>query len=1054
MNDYTGGIYIANNADGNNLLEVTTPFLSGGGTPHFIILGNVNAETNPNLFNQGDDIYRFEVLFPTTAEIDFDAGEDGGVDSEITEVINVTFGDSEGPEEALNILKAAIESEYGDSDSDSETGFIVTGPFQESDDSESDWHIDIDTNSNNNLQVDFGIEPNSGINVPANIDAFTVNDGTEDNSPTRIAIEPAVTAGTDGIRIDALSLDTDQPISTIISRIITTIERETSFRVTNESDINGGTLTITDNNQERVLGLWDITANHGDMGTGTLVFNTAVETVEGTTGNVISNVDVVLIIENESDLNLSSNVIDSDHINDDLLDRLMDHTFVKDYAFVDSRLIGESDLDSDVSDRLIVFPVKETQEIIYEGFASNAFQADDGSTTTIKLTVPNNIKSGYPGTYDIENLGDITDPAEAQGTNIILEHESDAALFEENDIIAFDSDSDSPRRFIYRIASRTLFTETYPFGGLGDAFSGNNEDIYLDKTPRQSSMVIDFDTSNVVSDIIPEPLIVQFEDSEDAIGILTTIKNTIESDPDFSDYAGFSVTTPESDSDGNFFIEIEPNFNADLNVELTFVDPGEGENFDFTITKLTDGHPDGVASIYRITGPDGTTLTTITATNQQARNEIAIAVRDYINNNTTWNASISGSTLITEPQLLTLANTIPESALPWIITADNGTGSVLDSETGDIVFGTALTTNDGADGNLRTDPEIIEVIEDDTTLDLSNDVIKGKHIDDDQIESNHIEADFLSEIQNVSQWEAYANDYQPDSDFGYPSTGGIALENFESETHETNDNFSWPSDSDVTLTGQNESEITYTTGIGSDNLANNIAGTLVNNTGATINLENFRINGSITFHDIPSGQTITPIFQVRLESDQSSIPILIVSQELNVSADGQTINFVVNSDTNTFALSNHIWDDGGILDMYLVENINAQTPFTYTVNHIVLSYDKDDPFVEVYRTPESVTGFSKILSSSAKYRGVTTSYGEPANLDYTYSPIHTDSDITVNNIPNWESDVTYNIGDPVFFYPRYSSGNQPELLDSANLFGLIWIAVSSSISAGTRTRYW
>ena len=57
----------------------------------------------------------------------------------------------------------------------------------------------------------------------------------------------------------------------------------------------------------------------------------------------------------------------------------------------------------------------------------------------------------------------------------------------------------------------------------------------------------------------------------------------------------------------------------------------------------------------------------------------------------------------------------------------------------------------------RTDNEIISVIRNDSDLDLSNNVIEGKHINSMSIESDHIESEFLSRLLTPAEAESVAD---------------------------------------------------------------------------------------------------------------------------------------------------------------------------------------------------------------------------------------------------------------------------------------------------------
>ena len=1019
------GMYISPNIDGSNAVEITGATFSGSIV--FVLFGN--STFNP--FVNGSSIYIHELFEHTTVEINFDSLDS---DSDITEIINVEFNDLVGPEAALNAIKAVVDSEYADSDSDSETGFITTDAFQDSD-SDSDWHIDINTNSNRDLEVMFTLSPGSGINATEVEGTFSVSDGTDDNKPTILSIIPPTIPSTPGMPL-SVSLTSNKSISAIIATLIATVEDNSPFIVVNDSDTN--TLTFTDTIVERVLGLWDISAFHA-AGTGTLVFNTGVETQVGTTGNVLSNDDVVRIIENESDLNLSPNIIDSDHINDDLLARFLDHTFVKDYALAeDGRLILESDLDSDIAERLLVFPTKEIQEIIYDSDThTNRYSESDGISLNLRLTVPSDIRSGTLGNYDIELIGDIVDNTFGVSPDfIILNADSDVLSFNIGDIIAFDSDSDSRRRLITGITGRSIFTRIYPFEIESvDQFNGNRP-LYIDRTPRRSSVLIDFDTTNAITSILPSPLVANFDDSDDAIGILTTIKDTIESDSNYSEYAGFSVTDPDSDSDGNFFIEIDTNIRANLNTSHTIFD-NNGTDFGFARSVIRVGAQDGVPTIITISGPDGLVHSTYTVVvDDTLANPFAPTITTNvitqllprIESDSTWTAAAtinsSGSNVIT------ITNTLEEEVGLWSINVNNGTGTPLDSDLGNLTFGTAIATLEGNPGNRRTDAEIITAIEGDTTLDLSDAVIGEKHI----------ESEFLGQIKNTSQWEAYADDYAPESNFGYLSTGGIAFEDFDSETHDNAD-VSWPTNADITIFGENESDIVYTPGAGNSNVIATTKARFTNNTGATIDLNNARLDGSITFHNVPTGGTDPDIF-VRLRTQN------IVELNLDISTD-QTIVFNTNITNPPLGSSNLLWEsDSEELAIFLFEADNAKTPFSYTINYLRLSYTQTE-FAEVYRDPEMLEGFSNTLTASAKYRGITTSYGEPDEFDYTYTLIPADSEVTdeqINNIPDWESDADYDGRDAVFYRAR---GNGQTYEDPLNLIGQIWVQANNSVAINT-----
>ena len=132
------GVRVITNISGRQFLE--TEALEGYG---------------PGIINSGDTIYKVTLFEPTITTINFDADDsDSDIDSEIT----VVFGDFEGPEDALNTLKAAIESEYGDSDSDSDTGFIVSDPIE----SDSEWYIQVNTNTTIDLSTLITTDPGRG----------------------------------------------------------------------------------------------------------------------------------------------------------------------------------------------------------------------------------------------------------------------------------------------------------------------------------------------------------------------------------------------------------------------------------------------------------------------------------------------------------------------------------------------------------------------------------------------------------------------------------------------------------------------------------------------------------------------------------------------------------------------------------------------------------------------------------------------------------------------------------------------------------------------------
>ena len=126
------------------------------------------------------------------------------------------------------------------------------------------------------------------------------------------------------------------------------------------------------------------------------------EIQEGTPGNLpLLAAEIITLIENDSDLNLSDNVItgdhiapmsiESEHIESEFLSKLLD---IKEYALGDGRLIADTDIESDFEIRLLAAPARpEIQKIGYSGTRANTYSATFGRPEITRITIPSTFRT-------------------------------------------------------------------------------------------------------------------------------------------------------------------------------------------------------------------------------------------------------------------------------------------------------------------------------------------------------------------------------------------------------------------------------------------------------------------------------------------------------------------------------------------------------------------------------------------------------------------------------------------------------------------------------------
>ena len=242
----------------------------------------------------------------TSVEINFD---DSDVESEITGTISVTFGDSEGPEDALNRLKDAIESDDSD--------YTVSDP-----DSDSDGiYIQVDTGIENNTSTSIDVTDDNGTDV--NFSLTTIQEGRRDQIQSLLTV--TTPSGVMPLNNFSISnqLAIDDLILLILGFIGPEVESPVDYDKTDDSTNNDLVFTGTTNEPEVTGNVWEITIDHGTYGDGDIVFEGAIVTQVGSAEGRLARVDseIVFIIgteiedwahKNNTDLIPSSKLPESD----------------------------------------------------------------------------------------------------------------------------------------------------------------------------------------------------------------------------------------------------------------------------------------------------------------------------------------------------------------------------------------------------------------------------------------------------------------------------------------------------------------------------------------------------------------------------------------------------------------------------------------------------------------------------------------------------------------------------------------------------------------------
>ena len=177
------------------------------------------------------------------------------------------------------------------------------------------------------------------------------------------------------------------------------------------------------------------------------------------------------------------------------------------------------------------------------------------------------------------------------------------------------------------------------------------------------------------------------------------------------------------------------------------------------------------------------------------------------------------------------------------------------------------------------------------------------------------------------------------ADAGYPTTGGIAIDDLGSQTHGADSThiYSWPGNI-RRIQGQSAG-ISYEPVEGTGPNLVDAEGILTNNTGSAINLTNARIDIGITITSLPPSGVTNP-------------EILVRDLTVNAAVFGATINVTeighyVITDTTAFPVTS--WANGNRLGISIFEDRENDVPFDYTLDYIRIRFDGNaTPFTPLY----------------------------------------------------------------------------------------------------------
>ena len=193
---------------------------------------------------------------------------------------------------------------------------------------------------------------------------------------------------------------------------------------------------------------------------------------------------------------------------------------------------------------------------------------------------------------------------------------------------------------------------------------------------------------------------------------------------------------------------------------------------------------------------------------------------------------------------------------------------------------------------------------------------------------------------------AYADTYTPAAVGGYPSTGGIALDNLGTVVGRDGVT-AWPA---TASTVEGVSGISYVPGTGS-------IGTLTNNTGADIDLRNGRLDVDVTITSVDqsltqldvSFRTATEGFVIR---EPSPTPITMTLTDLTSTA---------------------VWNVGEPFNIFITPRGGG---ITLTIDSVRLSFTQTS-FTRAPASAESVTNFSLTPTSDSMFLGIAAGSARP-----------------------------------------------------------------------------
>ena len=223
----------------------------------------------------------------------------------------------------------------------------------------------------------------------------------------------------------------------------------------------------------------------------------------------------------------------------------------------------------------------------------------------------------------------------------------------------------------------------------------------------------------------------------------------------------------------------------------------------------------------------------------------------------------------------------------------------------------------------------------------------------------------------------------------YPSTGGIALENLGQETYAgTAGTESWPQG---TSTVFGEIGWTYTPAF------TNLGGfffpaTLTNGTGADVTIGTdavITVNVTIAATGLPADGTVSPRFTL----NPSGTTGVRSSDTFELNAGTHDVTLDIFNFGNDLVIA-----DGTTAELFVTETDAADTPFTYTINSVNISFT-NEPFERV--TTVMGTGLTDTRTDDTAFVGLAVETTEPALAftNFEWFDVSDDGNPSLNEYP-------------------------------------------------------